>query len=403
MSTTAVLPSSRDFPGTTTVEGWQLIGCLPPERALHTIAISSPTFVIGRHPSSSLVIKSQCVSGRHAELLQVANHLFVRDLGSTNGTYLNRKRVLQPSPVAPGDHIEIANVEFRVEYQEARPPIPSPWLELQKKTTQAIDVIHSDWILSQFEELMRTEGITPYFQPIVSLESADVIGVEALARSPLPGLEKPVDLFHTAHLCQREVDLSLLCRKRAVEAADWVGPDQMVFVNTHPLESIDVDLIPSISRLKQDYPRTELVVEIHEGSVKDPNRMAHCINQLRDAGVKIAYDDFGSGQSRLLELVKSPPDFLKFDRCLIHDIHEADLYQWRILQLLVDCCRERGIVTIAEGIEVAAEVAACREIGFDLGQGYFLGRPEPGPPVAPKSMAANPDCSSTMRLKRSPL
>lgn len=62
-------------------------------------------------------VASVRVSGRHAEILRVGDHLLIRDLGSTNGTFVNRRRVRQPTPIGDGDHIEIADLEFRLEFQ----------------------------------------------------------------------------------------------------------------------------------------------------------------------------------------------------------------------------------------------------------------------------------------------
>ena len=69
---------------------WVLSGCLPPEKSLKDIEIDTGSFVIGRRPGCDLQVFSQCVSGRHAEILLVGEQLFIRDLNSTNGTYLNR-------------------------------------------------------------------------------------------------------------------------------------------------------------------------------------------------------------------------------------------------------------------------------------------------------------------------
>jgi EAL domain-containing protein (putative c-di-GMP-specific phosphodiesterase class I) len=366
-----------------TRDGWYLIGCLPPLRSLTQVKIDAPTFVIGRRPESDLQIASQCVSSRHAEILQIGPHLFVRDLGSTNGTYLNRQQVKQPTPIADGDHIEIANVEFRVEFRAADARGSRADLDALKKTAQAVDVLESNWILSQFHELIRGELVTPSYQPIVDLACGDTMGYEALARTALAGLENPAEMFRTAELVNREVELSLICRRKAVDNSDWMSPGMSLFMNTHSNESLEVDVLPSLLTFKQRYPQLTAVIEIHEGAIHNPKMTAEFCNQVRELGYKVAYDDFGAGQSRLLELVKAPPDYLKFDASLIRDIHQSNPYQWRMLKMLVDMCHDVPIVTIAEGVESQEERDACRELGFDLGQGYFFGRPKPASAYLP--------------------
>ncbi|MCA9079502.1 MAG: EAL domain-containing protein [Planctomycetaceae bacterium] len=360
----------------TTAQGtWTLTGCLPPGRALTTISVSSPSFVIGRKTGVDLPLASPCVSGRHAEILQVGNHLFVRDLNSTNGTFVNRRRVYQPTPVASGDHIEVADVEFRLEFQPS-PNAPSD-TQILKKTNQVLDAFESDWILSQFEDLMSLRAIQPYYQPIVSMEDDSIMGFEALARSTICGLENPAQLFQTAKLVNREAELSILCRQRAAECSQWMAPSDLVFINTHPLESLNVDVLPCVRRLRNQYPDVKIVVEVHEGAVQSPDLMREFAAELRDHEVGVAYDDFGAGQSRLTELTLVPPDFLKFDAGLIRNLDQATAQHHRMLSMLIDVAKDSNTQVLAEGIETAEEAEVCRDLGFDCAQGYYFGRPAP--------------------------
>ncbi|WP_437229155.1 EAL domain-containing protein [Planctomicrobium sp. SH661] len=358
-------------------DGWFLIGCLPPVKSLSEIKINSPTFVIGRRSESDLQIASQCVSARHAEILRIGPHLFIRDLGSTNGTYLNRRQVKQPTPIAAGDHIEIANVEFRVEFRDGDLKDSRSELEALKKTTQAVDILESNWVLSQFDLLMQDGLVTPSYQPILDLKDLSTIGYEALARTSLIGLENPAELFRTAEMVKKEVELSIVCRRKAVEHSSFIPRSNSLFVNTHSNEQFQKDLIPSLKEIQLQLPDLPIVVEIHEGAIHDPHLTAEFCRNVRGLGYKVAYDDFGAGQSRLLELVKAPPDYLKFDACLIRDIHESNPYQLRMLKMLVDMCHDVPIITIAEGVENQEEYEACRDLGFDMGQGFYFGRPKP--------------------------
>jgi len=358
-------------------DGWYLIGCLAPEKSLSEIKIDSPTFVIGRRPEADLQIASQCVSARHAEILQIGPHLFIRDLGSTNGTYLNRQQVKTPSPIAVGDHIEIANVEFRVEFRNGSSRDPRRELESLKKTTQAVDILESNWVLSQFDLLMNEGLITPAYQPILSLRDGQTVGYESLARTSLVGLENPAEMFHTAEMVKKEVELSIICRQKALENCGFLPLNTSLFVNTHSSEQFKKDIFPSLLEVRHQCPQLELVVEIHEGAIHDPYLTAEFCELVRDLGYKVAYDDFGAGQSRLLELVKSPPDYLKFDASLIRDVHQCNPYQRRMLKMLVDMCHDVPVMTIAEGVESRDEAEACLDLGFDMGQGYYFGRPKP--------------------------
>lgn len=350
--------------------GWTLNGCLPPSKSLTTISIDSEAFVIGRRPGVNMQVSSARVSGRHAEILRVGDHLFIRDLGSTNGTFVNRRRVRQPTPVGDGDHIEIADLEFRLEMRKSAIDFTP-----LKKTAECIDTMESDWILSQFDRLIREREVVAFYQPLISFDDNSIIGFEALARSSVPGLENPGLMFQTAQMVSREVELSLICRQRALESAGQLPFGAQLFVNTHPIESPSIDLLPSITLLRRQYPTIPIVVEIHEGAVHDPRTMGDLARELRDMGVEIAYDDFGAGQARLVELVKVPPDYLKFDMSLIRNIDKADAQQQRMLKILVDMARDIPTVTLAEGIETREEAEVCRDLGFQLAQGYYFGKP----------------------------
>ena len=108
----------------------------------------------------------------------------------------------------------------------------------------------------------------------------------------------------------------------------------------------------------------------------DPVQMRELHGQLRALDMKLAYDDFGAGQARLVELIDVPPDYLKFDRKLIQDIHAASAQRQQMLGTLVRMVRDLGIAPLAEGVETEEEASTCGQLGFTLAQGYLYGRPE---------------------------
>ncbi len=105
--------------------------------------------------------------------------------------------------------------------------------------------------------------------------------------------------------------------------------------------------------------------------------MARLRQELRELGIGLAYDDFGAGQTRLAELAAAPPDYLKFDRSMIEGIDHDGGARRQLLSTLVGMADGMGIRSIAEGIEREAEVTTCAELGFELGQGFLFGRPQP--------------------------
>lgn len=368
-------PTAARPTGVAAPAGWYLSGRLEPGLPVTQFAVTGDCFTIGRRDGLNLTLPSMRVSGRHAELLIVGGQLFIRDLGSTNGTFVNHKPLTRPRQIKEGDHIEFADVEFLVGYQ--REELDRPIDPDLKKTMRSVSTFEPDWVFSQFDRLIRDRCITPHYQPIVKLQNFQLHGYEALARSELPGLETPRAMFETAELVRREVELSITCRERGIEVARSMERPTPIFVNTHPRESLERDVLPSLRKMRSACPQVPIVLEVHEGTVDDPARMRDFTTELRSLQIRLAYDDFGSGRSRLLELVQSPPDYLKFDIGLIRGIDQAPTHHHRMLRMLIQMARDFTAATVAEGIETAAEAEVCRELGFDFAQGYLYGRPLP--------------------------
>jgi EAL domain-containing protein (putative c-di-GMP-specific phosphodiesterase class I) len=116
---------------------------------------------------------------------------------------------------------------------------------------------------------------------------------------------------------------------------------------------------------------------VHEGALADLPGVDRLRTQLARCGVGLAYDDFGAGQARLLELAEVPPHYLKFDMSFVRGIDAAAPSRQRLLTSLVSVARDLLVYTVAEGVETAAEADVCMRIGFTHAQGFFFGRPRP--------------------------
>ena len=136
--------------------------------------------------------------------------LFLRDLQSTNGTFLNGRRLAADSPVAGGDRIQVADCEFVIEtaMPESRPQAALGTLRERRS-------IDRQWVFSRFDQLMNG-GVFAAYQPIVRAGSAESYGVEALARSEVEELQRPDQMFAAARRVDREAALSKLCRRVAL-------------------------------------------------------------------------------------------------------------------------------------------------------------------------------------------
>jgi EAL domain-containing protein (putative c-di-GMP-specific phosphodiesterase class I) len=219
-----------------------------------------------------------------------------------------------------------------------------------------------------------------FFQPIVSLPSMRVVAYEALGRGRLEGLpESPVELFDLAGALgpEKQAELSRLFRHRAVELVRDRPEPPVLFLNTHPVELESPGLIESLEELRTFAPNVDLILEIHESALTDISFITSLRGRLLEINVGLAYDDFGIGQARLLELAEAPPHYLKFDRKFVRGLDSAPTSRQRLVASLVAAARELLVKTVAEGVETEDEAAACMRAGFTHAQGYHFGRPGP--------------------------
>jgi len=108
--------------------------------------------------------------------------------------------------------------------------------------------------------------------------------------------------------------------------------------------------------------------------------------RLDELDVRFAYDDFGAGQARLVELGEVPPHYVKFDMALVNGLHAAGPRKQRLVAELVRLVNDLGSIALAEGIEQEADGALCRDIGFRLFQGFLVGRPMPVEALSPRTI-----------------
>ena len=121
-----------------------------------------------------------------------------------------------------------------------------------------------------------------------------------------------------------------------------------------------------------------MTIEIHEAAATDLRVLVEFGKLLHDLDMQFAFDDFGSGHARLLELTETSPDYVKFDIALIRGIDHASPRRQQTLGALVRMVDELGIATLGEGIETVGEADTCRATWLRLAQGYLLRPPRAG-------------------------
>ncbi len=360
---------------------WYLEGTLGHGRTWLT-PIDPLPFVIGRSKDCHLRLSSPEVSRIHAEIRQKDRHLLVRDMDSTNGTFVNSVRLTGEQELADGDILHFGSVEFRVRRHEPDVPAENSGEDELDKTglwRQPVLTHRFERCEKEFRAMLSQERADAVFQPIVELATGAIHAYEALGRTTFPGLPPdPGGLFRIAEHLGLEKELSNLFRLRAVHLAGGLPRECRLFLNLHPAEMDLAYLLRVVDSLAAARPRQTLVIEVNEKAVTHLPTMKQLRTRLGELHMEMAYDDFGAGRTRLLELMEVPPDYLKFDMALIRNIHGQPEKFHQTLALLVRMAKNLDIHTLAEGIETREEETVCRQLGFELGQGFLYGRPVGG-------------------------
>lgn len=272
------------------------------------------------------------------------------------------------------DRIDLLAPDFAV----PTPEVVDPLVVKNTNDYNKQDGIHNGYeeYLDSFEEMMEKKEVVSYFQPIVAMNTCDTIGFEMLGRAFYKNLpSNPEQLFSIASAFGLEERLSRLFRLVGINEIKDMPSTHHLFINAHPSEMYNSNLLDSLFEIRTLVPDHPITLELSENSALSLNYLKELRLALYDLDIKLAYDDFGSGQSRLIELIEVPPDYLKFDIALIKNIHKSSKKLQHMVETLVNMVGNLGIYTVAEGIECKEEYEFCAELGFDYGQGFYFGRP----------------------------
>ena len=219
------------------------------------------------------------------------------------------------------------------------------------------------------------------FQPIVSIHSGKLYGVEALLRGVESiGFDSIDAFFDQAYLADVLYTFDLALREKVFEKFTRISNhgDIKLFVNldNRLLEMPDFSG-GNTARLLKKYNllREMICFEISERhEIADVHLFEEMLNHYRQEHYSIAVDDFGIGVSGYKMLYQSTPDIIKIDRFFLGSICR-DLKKKILVRSIVQLATQLGITVIAEGVETETEMLVCKELGCHLLQGYFVQRP----------------------------
>lgn len=230
----------------------------------------------------------------------------------------------------------------------------------------------------KLNELLDGKLLRFAFQPIVNLHNARIVGYEALMRPTMPEFSNPLDVLALAENQSKLLQLEKLTFELIFE---WVHSHKHLLAGRKIFFNTISSRFLNLAELRGIHPQCKaicknMVFEILETATVE-NSLAQQVKDFRsEMSTQVALDDFGCGHSNILRLINLSPDILKIDRFFIKSIIDTSVSQKDLLSGLLNYCRAKGILSIAEGVETSDELASVIRMGFDYAQGYYLGRPE---------------------------
>lgn len=237
----------------------------------------------------------------------------------------------------------------------------------------------------KLSEIMATENICTFFQPIISLKTGTIFAYEALVRAWCGSPERiiyPEILFQRAYEEEISVEFDRLCRKKAFESYSGFQNDSasLIFININTSE-VGKSLLenhPHISMITRQmgFDPKSIGLELLESKSLSSEDLINFVNHYRESGYLIVVDDFGCEHSNLDRLIQIHPDIIKIDRNIISGI-ERDQYRQSILKSIHSLAEMTGALCLAEGVETLDEIRTCHLLGVDLFQGFAIAYPAP--------------------------
>lgn len=221
--------------------------------------------------------------------------------------------------------------------------------------------------------------IEPFFQPIMDLHSGDLIGHEVLSRLVLEDKHieaaRFIEYAEKAGVIHR---LDTMVMEKALRAAAVHEYGGLIFINLSPRALALADFLHNLKRIVAEcgIDPGRIVFEITErDTLRNLATLEHLVAELKLAGFKLAIDDFGSGFSSFQYLRRLPLDFLKIEGDFVVNMLD-DEKDRAFVQSIHQLALNLGIRVIAEHVESREVLEALREMGVELGQGYYIGRPD---------------------------
>ncbi|HYR10863.1 MAG TPA: EAL domain-containing protein [Longimicrobium sp.] len=252
---------------------------------------------------------------------------------------------------------------------------------------------------SELREAVERDQLRLHFQPVVVMDTRELVGFEALMRwqHPVKGLRSPDDFIPLAE--QTGMIMAIggwALREACRQMEEWrrayaLTEPLWLSVNLSSRQFLHPQLVQEIHEILREtgFPPDRLRLEITESVIMDdPAAVGQILQRLRATGIRVAVDDFGTGYSSLAYLHRLPVDTIKIDRSFVHDMH-VDPALVAVIKTVISLSGSLQLETVAEGVETDEAASALHEMGCHLGQGFLFSHPLP-PDAAARMLADLP-------------
>jgi diguanylate cyclase (GGDEF)-like protein len=240
-------------------------------------------------------------------------------------------------------------------------------------------------VITPLREIIGQRRLSALFQPIIDLKSGEFLGFEGLIRGPADSpLHSPINLFGAAEQHGLSLEVEMLSRQTVLEAFARQNLPGNLFLNVSPetLTNPSFKNGQTLAFLRQlGIAPERVIIEITENQPTfDFAAMRSALLHYRSMGFQIAIDDLGEGFSSLRLWSELRPEFIKIDMHFVQGV-DRDPIKLQFLKSIQHIAESCGTQVIAEGVETEAELKVVKDIGIAFGQGYFIARPSPIPPL----------------------
>jgi EAL domain-containing protein (putative c-di-GMP-specific phosphodiesterase class I) len=330
--------------------------------------------------------RDRVVSRHHAEIDYRDGLLYVREVGARNGLFVNGTRLAHGVEhlLSDSDSLSFGGLGLTFTDQGRWPDgLEAEWAQAGGGfDTDEGTTVAAGTLSGQLHESIERKQLLLHFQPKVVLATGRLEAAECLLRwnHPSGHVVYPDSFVALAENSGYIKAITTWVLGAALtQCAEWreAGLSIHVAINISARDLEDEHLSERIVEILEQTgvdPR-DLIIEVTETKVmSNPQRAIENLGRLKATRVKISIDDFGIGQSSLAYLRQVPADELKIDKSFSMSL---DAHNLAILRSAITVGHDLGMRVIAEGIETATTLAVLRDLGCDVGQGYFFGKPVP--------------------------